>query len=476
MGKINSYKTFFLIVASFLLGLVAFMILPSSTNKPLQVQAQVWTGGQCNFDGQSSQNCCNNVTHVRNRTGWTDVAGPGHCINVNTQSCPGGRVVPSNIWLCPGGNSIRCCVPIVPPAPPTATPTPPLPRPTNVRASCTLSGNVAIVTVTWNQVSGYPYYYARIHNETTNTEGSYSGVITGSSYSFNTAVPGQRYSYWVHVTNAAGNPWSTEVPPYRSTTVTCPTRFDQSTTTPGIIFSGNGTANFGLRGQTAASVRSWLAGGLTYPELYPTSTNVSSTSYQYILDRTTSSQVQIINLPIPNSTCSSLTNCTLPAGLARGVYRANSALTLNAYNFPANSNYVFLVNGDLTLQGSLVIPNGSTAFFAASRDIIVATGVGSTSNGPPLPGAQIQGLFTANRDFVIQGINNCITGPDRMLNIEGAIVVNASGTGGALINNRDLCGSNPSSPSYTVRSRVDFLLNMPEFLMKRATVFREDAP
>jgi hypothetical protein len=166
----------------------------------------------------------------------------------------------------------------------------------------------------------------------------------------------------------------------------------------------------------------------------------------------------------------------LPAGLARGVYRANGNLILNGYNFPANSNYVFLINGDLTIQGSIVVPNGSLALFTANRDIIIATGVGSTTNGPPLPGAQIQGLFSANRNFVIQGTNNCITGADRMLNIEGAIVVNAGGAGGSLTNNRDLCGANPTTPSFTIRSRVDFLLNMPEFLMRKATVFREDAP
>jgi hypothetical protein len=180
-------------------------------------------------------------------------------------------------------------------------------------------------------------------------------------------------------------------------------------------------------------------------------------------------------MPSP-STCASLSNCTLPAGLTRGVYRANGNLTLNAHNFLVNNNYVFLINGDLTIQGSLRVPNGSTALFAANRDITVTSGVGSTTTALPLPDAQLQGLFSANRNFVIQGINNCITGPDRMLNIEGAIVVNANGAGGALVNNRDLCGANPNAPSFTVRSRVDFLLNLPEFLMKRATVFREDAP
>ncbi len=96
----------------------------------------------------------------------------------------------------------------------------PLPPPTNVTASCSDSGTK--FTVNWTPVSGESNYYARIHDETTDKEGAYSGVITGSSYSMNNAIPGHKYSYWVHTTNAAGSPYSAEIPTAHTTTVTCP--------------------------------------------------------------------------------------------------------------------------------------------------------------------------------------------------------------------------------------------------------------
>jgi hypothetical protein len=36
------------------------------------------------------------------------------------------------------------------------------------------------------------------------------------------AVPGRKYSYWVHTTNAGGDPWSPAAPPSRTAFVNCP--------------------------------------------------------------------------------------------------------------------------------------------------------------------------------------------------------------------------------------------------------------
>lgn len=247
----------------------------------------------------------------------------------------------------------------------------------------------------------------------------------------------------------------------------------QRTTTPGIIFTGSATPNFG-RGQ--ASVRNWVVGGLSYPERFPTANNPSTTSYQYILDKANSAKIPVIDMATQVTGCSTLTNCTLPANLASGVYHANGNLNLNSHNFPVGRNYVFLIFGDLTIQGGIGTPIGSTVLFSASRDIDIASNVGAASNSLPLPSGQVQGLFSANRHFGVVGIGDCIIGPDRMLNIDGAIAVNASGTGGSFTNQRDLCGLNPTIPSVTIRSRMDMLLNMPEFLMKRTTIYREEDP
>jgi hypothetical protein len=63
-----------------------------------------------------------------------------------------------------------------------------------------------------------------------------------------------------------------------------------------------------------------------------------------------------------------------------------------------------------------------------------------------------------------------------MLNIEGAVIVNASKTGGRFINQRDLCGDNGTVPSFTITPRLDMILNAPPFLLQQSTVSREVAP
>jgi hypothetical protein len=243
-------------------------------------------------------------------------------------------------------------------------------------------------------------------------------------------------------------------------------------TTPGVVFTGDTSSNFG-NGQ--ASAPNWVVGGSLYREVYSQTANPSTTSYQYLTSKASHANVAVTNMT-SLSGCLSLANCTLPANLPNGVYQANGNLNLNGYTFPANRDYVFLINGDLTIRGNLVVPNGSVAMFSANRDIIVNRAVGSATNSFPLPAGQVQGLFSANRNFIVDAINDCVVGADRMLNIEGAIVTNAGATGGLFDNNRDLCGDNPNVPSFTVKPRLDMLLNAPTFIMKQKTIFREDAP
>jgi hypothetical protein len=106
----------------------------------------------------------------------------------------------------------------------------PPPQPTNVTATCSDSGTK--LTVNWTPVSGYAHYYARIYDETTDAVAKYTEVITGSTYSIDNAVPGHKYSYWVHTTNAGGDPWSPAVPPSRTAFVTCPVPGPTATPAP----------------------------------------------------------------------------------------------------------------------------------------------------------------------------------------------------------------------------------------------------
>ena len=199
------------------------------------------------------------------------------------------------------------------------------------------------------------------------------------------------------------------------------------------------------------------------------------TSYQYLLTLATKNGVPITDLStLP--TCRSLNNCTLPANLPDGIYQANGDLTLNAYTFPSGKNYVFLIGGDLTILGNIITPNGSTALFSASGNISIDKGVKAATDSCPPPSGQLQGMFIADKNFTIEGNNDCATGQDYMLNIEGAIVVNAARGGGAFQNQRDLCGDNPSYPAVTIKARPDFFLNAPTFLMQQSTISHEEAP
>lgn len=241
---------------------------------------------------------------------------------------------------------------------------------------------------------------------------------------------------------------------------------------PGIVFTGDGSANFG---QGQASSTSWLVGGTTYPEVFPTNANRLQSSYQAQLETAARGNITPTDLAtVPG--CSNIANCTLPADLSSGVYQANGNVTLNAYTAPVGRDYIFLISGNLTLNGNIVIPNGSTALFSTARDIIVPAAVGAATNAFPAPAAQLQGFYSAGEDVIIQGINNCLTGPDRMLVVAGSMAMNASGNGGSLINQRDLCGDNPRYPSLIIQARPDFILNAPTFIMKQNNYFREVAP
>jgi hypothetical protein len=295
-----------------------------------------------------------------------------------------------------------------------------------------------------------------------------AGDITNLNFAISNSTPWmQSYDLDVRFDNGYTNiiPQTPLYPPYASVQSVL-------SSTPGIIFSGDGTASFG---QGQASSANWLIGGTVYPEVFPASTtNQLQSSYQYLVDTTKSAAITPTDLT-SLATCRNLSNCTLPATLPNGVYQANGDTTLNAYTVAANKDYVFLINGTVTINGTITVPNTSTALFAADKDIIIPSTVGAPATFP-LPQAQLQGFYSAGKNFTIQGINNCLTGADRMLVVAGAIVVNANGAGGDLINQRDLCGNNPHYPAFSIQARPDFILNAPSFLMKQNTSFREEAP
>lgn len=282
------------------------------------------------------------------------------------------------------------------------------------------------------------------------------GNITNLNFGINNSYPWiQSVCGDVRVDNGITN----KAPLGQSTLTTNPT-----CTTPGILFIGNGSTNFG---QGQASTNNQIVGGTTYPEVYtPSSAGGIFSSYTYLLQKAQSSGLEIINL----STICTLANCTLPNNLQKGIYLANSDVNLNTHTFNNNDNYIFLINGNLTLKGDVLTPVSSTAIFSVSGNIIVLPTVGSPTNATT---PNISGIFSADKALILPSNNNCT---DLRLNIEGAIIVNASRSGSQFQNNRDLCTDNGTYPSVHITQRLDFILNLPDIMKIHNYISQEVAP
>jgi hypothetical protein len=233
---------------------------------------------------------------------------------------------------------------------------------------------------------------------------------------------------------------------------------------PGLIFTGNATPNFG---QGGSSTTGQVVGGFQNPEVFGASNLANlQTSYTNLLAVAKNANIT----PVSLSTICTLSNCTLPANLPHGLYLANGNVNLNAFTFPANQNYVFLINGNLTVQGNISTPVGSTDLFATSGNITIASTVGSAPN---VTTSDLDGWYIAGNSFIIATNAVCST---LRLNISGSVVADAMGTGGTFQNNRDLCGNDKADPTVSFLPRLDMILHAPQFLEQQQTISQELAP
>lgn len=260
--------------------------------------------------------------------------------------------------------------------------------------------------------------------------------------------------------------------------------------TAGIIFSGNTLAYF-YNG--AASANNWVVGDSSYPELFSLGIK-SRVTYPYLKSIAQANGIPILNLnDAAYCGASGIADCTLNSELPSGVvYEADGDLTLRAFTSPSSSakNYVFLINGNLKINGAILIRNGSTATFVAKNDITVDKNLGAglnstdcvipTTAGALSTGCQIEGFFSAGANFNIEGNGSpgCLIGgtPDKRLNIGGVVVVNANRGGGAFSNQRDICQDNLTYPSVHITERIDFVLNAPDIIKIPSNTWQETAP
>jgi hypothetical protein len=144
-----------------------------------------------------------------------------------------------------------------------------------------------------------------------------------------------------------------------------------------------------------------------------------------------------------------------------------------SYTFPANGQYVILVNGDLRINTQIHVPNGGSVLFTASGNITVDTSVGEAS--PASSNWDLEGYYSADKNFTIEGAKACPI-VDKRLNVAGAIVANASLGSFSFTYNRDLCAADLQCPVFSITERPDFILNSTEFLKPTRRVWQEIAP
>lgn len=229
----------------------------------------------------------------------------------------------------------------------------------------------------------------------------------------------------------------------------------------GIVFSCNGTFDFGLG---SADANDWTVGGPSQDaDCYlGGGLDVIPTSYEFLTTTARESNITPTNLDNltnsnPSTSCT-VTNCSLPADLPKGIYQVNGNLTLNAadYTFPAPPDpstvsyaYIILVNGDLHINGNIYVPRGSVVVFSVSGNIYVDKSVGnvvSDPNNTSVNNPNLEGVYSSDKSFIVEsyGSGTAIcnldgTPLDKRLVVLGVIVTNAAKAGGSFTNNRDLC-------------------------------------
>jgi hypothetical protein len=265
--------------------------------------------------------------------------------------------------------------------------------------------------------------------------------------------------------------------------------------TPGMLFTGADNARLG-GGQASPNPYNWIVGGTTYPETFsPASTGIIRASYEYISTRVRQGGVTPTDL-IGSCGGEEYDNCLLSATISNGIYKADESLVLNSatgtYRFPINKNFIILVDGDLTINTKILVPNGSTATFLVNGNITIDKTVGQAGAATrcTVPderneystGCDVEGFYAADGTITIEGngADACatadLTDDDPRFNFAGSMVANAALGGGGIENERDLCGSNKECPTYTAVERPDFLLFAPDLLKFQNYIWQEIAP
>ena len=133
-----------------------------------------------------------------------------------------------------------------------------------------------------------------------------------------------------------------------------------------------------------------------------------------------------------------------------------------------------LIPGDVNIQGDIAVPDSSLFILASKGNINISSNV-----------ASIEAYYSSERNILIPSradLDCSVSGKeDKQLTVDGALVANAlkpfaSMQPGRVVNERDLCTGNPSTPSLFVKTRLGFLTLMTDFYKTYETKWEEILP
>lgn len=170
-----------------------------------------------------------------------------------------------------------------------------------------------------------------------------------------------------------------------------------------------------------------------------------------------------------------------------GVYEAPGDLTINLYNHVNGRRVVLLVDGNVTLNAPISIPQNQGVFILAAKgNITVAKAVGVAFNTDYVLATSnthsLDGYYTAQGSVILDG-DTCPDGTtaDLRLNVGGALIANAlkpfatTGTG-TIQNKRSICANSTAYPSLFIASRPDFITQLTDFYKTSYTKWQEVNP
>ena len=245
-----------------------------------------------------------------------------------------------------------------------------------------------------------------------------------------------------------------------------------SGTTPGVWFNGDSTPDFGTGAASDGTKGwNWRLGNPSYVDNFPA--GPLKTSFSNLETTIESSGTSIKDLA---PKCGGGT-CTLDASYD-GPYRLTSGnIDIASGSIGSNQKVVLLVNGDIHIKGNIDVAKGGYLLIVSSKDIYFDKVVGNTSPSCSTSPEAIEGTFVANKNIHLESVGaNCSSGSDKQLSIQGSLITNAAGTGGSLDNRRSLCAENLNFPTLRVTERPDFILNAPDYITTRPTIWKEVAP